>query len=72
MKKALMFASVASMIDLFNMDNIKILEDLGYTVDVACNFEQGSITSQDKVNEFREELEKKELAPIIFLYQEKL
>lgn len=54
-----MFASVASMIDLFNMDNIKILEDLGYTVDVACNFEQGSITSQDKVNEFREELEKK-------------
>lgn len=56
MKKALMMASVASMIDLFNMDNIKILKDLGYDVEVACNFEYGSITSQDRVDEFKEEL----------------
>lgn len=56
-KRALMLASVASMIDLFNMDNIKILKDLGYKVDVACNFEEGSITSQEMVNEFRKELE---------------
>ncbi|HZJ68725.1 MAG TPA: glycosyltransferase, partial [Candidatus Eisenbacteria bacterium] len=35
MKKALMMASVASMIDLFNMDNIQILQDLGYEVEVA-------------------------------------
>lgn len=56
-KRALMLASVASMIDLFNMDNIKILKDLGYKVDVACNFEEGSITSQERVNEFRKELE---------------
>lgn len=56
MKKALMMASVASMIDLFNMDNIKILKDLGYEVEVACNFEYGSITSQDRVDEFKEEL----------------
>lgn len=56
-KRALMLASVASMIDLFNMDNIKILKDLGYKVDVACNFEEGSITSQERVNEFRKQLE---------------
>ena len=57
MKKALMMASVASMIDLFNMDNIKILKDMGFEVHVACNFEFGSITSQERVNEFRNELE---------------
>lgn len=51
-----MMASVASMIDLFNMDNIRILKDLGYKVEVACNFEYGSITSQERVNEFKEEL----------------
>ncbi len=56
MKKALMMASVASMIDLFNMDNIEILKDLGYEVEVACNFEYGSITSQERVDEFKEEL----------------
>jgi glycosyltransferase involved in cell wall biosynthesis len=56
MKKALMMASVASMIDLFNMDNIQILGDLGFEVEVACNFEYGSITSQDRVDEFKQEL----------------
>ena len=56
MKKALELASVASMIDLFNMDNIEILKELGYQVDVACNFDFGSITSDSRVNEFKEEL----------------
>lgn len=59
MKKALMYASVASMIDLFNMDNINILQELGYTVDVACNFDEGSITSDERVEEFKQELEKR-------------
>lgn len=54
--KALELASVASMIDLFNMDNIDILKRLGYQVDVACNFEYGSITSDKRVKEFKEEL----------------
>lgn len=57
MRKALMMASVASMIDLFNMDNIKLLQNMGFEVHVACNFEYGSITSQDRVEEFRKELE---------------
>ena len=44
------------MIDLFNMDNIKILLELGYEVDVMANFEFGSITSQARVDEFKQEL----------------
>ena len=56
MKKALMVASVASMIDQFNMRNIAILEQLGYQVEVAANFFQGSNTSSQRVAEFREEL----------------
>ncbi|MDI6452377.1 glycosyltransferase family 4 protein [Peloplasma aerotolerans] len=56
MKKALMLASVASMIDLFNRDNLDILTSLGFHVDVACNFDNGSITSQEKVDTFKREL----------------
>ena len=54
--KALMTASVASMIDLFSMDNIHILQQQGYEVEVAANFEFGSITSPKRVEEFRKEL----------------
>lgn len=41
----LMVTSVASMIKQFNMDNIAILQDLGYQVHVATNFERGSTMS---------------------------
>ncbi|MBO1096420.1 glycosyltransferase family 4 protein [Enterococcus casseliflavus] len=61
MRKVLMVASVASMIDLFNMNNIKILQDMGYSVEVACNFQEGSITSQERINNFKEELESKNI-----------
>lgn len=45
--KAIITASVASMIDQFNMNNISILKDLGYEVHVACNFnEPGTITKE--------------------------
>ena len=56
MKKALMVASVASMIDQFNMGNIAILEQIGYRVEVAANFDQGSNTSPQRVAEFKQEL----------------
>ena len=36
MGKALMHAHTAYMVTQFNIDNIKILQKLGYTVDVAC------------------------------------
>lgn len=56
-KKALMYASVASMIQLFNMDNIRLLQELGYEVDVACNMKHGSTISDEKVSLMKSELE---------------
>lgn len=56
MKKALMYASVASMIDQFNMENIRLLKELGYSVDVACNFQLGNNASKKRIECFKEEL----------------
>lgn len=61
-KRALMLASVASMIDQFNMRNIKILQQLGYKVDVACNFEVGNTTSDERLKRFKKELDAKGIA----------
>lgn len=55
-KRALMFASVASMVDLFNRDNMKILEKLGCKVTVACNFSEGSVYSKKHARVFMNEL----------------
>lgn len=47
-KKALVVASVASMIDQFNMPNINLLQERGYEVHVACNFiKSGNMTSDN-------------------------
>lgn len=56
MKKALQVASVASMIDQFNRDNINILKNLDYEVHVASNFEFGSTCSQERVNQCKNDL----------------
>lgn len=56
-KKVLVLASVASMIDQFNMSNITILQELGYKVEVACNFEKGNTCSQKRVAELKKRLE---------------
>lgn len=46
-KKALMIASVASMIDQFNMPNIELLQSLDYHVDVAADFKNpGNISNE--------------------------
>ena len=47
-KKALMLASVASMIDQFNIPNIQLLQSLGYIVDVVADFSNnpGTITKE--------------------------
>lgn len=52
----LVLASVASMIDQFNMSNIELLIKLGYKVDVACNFEQGSTCSDEKIVDLKKRL----------------
>lgn len=57
MKKALMVASVASMIQQFNMRNLHILQELGYEVHVAANFEKGNTCSLDKIQALQQELE---------------
>jgi len=56
-KRALMYASVASMIQQFNMDNIRLLLEGGYEVDVACNLEQGSTITPEKIAAMKHELE---------------
>jgi len=56
MKRVLVLASVASMIDQFNMPNIRILQKLGYEVDVACNFIEGSTCSDEKIEQLKSKL----------------
>lgn len=53
---ALMLASVASMIVQFNVDNMNLLSDLGYSVAVAANFDSGNALGQEKIDKFREDL----------------
>lgn len=57
MKRVLMLASVASMIDQFNMPNIALLQKLGYEVDVACNFIEGNTCSNARVAELKQKLQ---------------
>lgn len=56
-KKALIIASMASMIDNFNRNNIKILEDLKYEITIAANFVSEDSNSLDKNEAFRLEME---------------
>lgn len=56
MKNALIVASVASMIDQFNRDNINLLKDLGYKVSVACNFNAGNTCSSERIIKLKQDL----------------
>lgn len=48
-RRVLMAASVASMIDQFNMPNIRLMQELGYEVHVACNFEKGNTCNRRRI-----------------------
>lgn len=50
-KKALVLASVASMIEQFNMNHINLLLEHGFDVDVACNCKEGNNISNEKIEE---------------------
>lgn len=50
---ALVIASTASMIDQFNMPNIRLLIELGYTVYVACNFKDGNTCSDKQIENLK-------------------
>ena len=56
MKRALVLASVASMIDQFNMPNIRLMKEMGYEVDVATNFLKGSTCSDEKIAALKQTL----------------
>lgn len=55
-KRVLMVASVPSMIGQFNMENIRILLEMGYQVDVAADFSDVSVWPEERVKAFRDHL----------------
>lgn len=69
MKKVLILASVASMIEQFNMNNIKLLQELGYKVDVAANFENGGTINNNRLEKYKKELKDKNIKYIHIPYQ---
>lgn len=58
---ALMIASVGTMIDFFNKENIRILAEQGYQVHVAANFVEGN-PSISRMDEFRNELNSQQVS----------
>lgn len=56
-KKVLILTSVASMIQQFNMENINILLNLGYNVEVACNFINGNTCNKESIDSLLENLD---------------
>lgn len=56
-----MTATVPSMIGQFNMSNIQLLQDIGYEVDVACDFNDRSVWNEERVKKFIEELDEKNI-----------
>ena len=52
----LLAASVASMIDQFNMPNIRLLQQMGYDVQVACNFRGGNTCDAARIRKLQKEL----------------
>lgn len=58
-KRALCVASMASNLDNFNRNNVKILRNLGYDVTLASNFHTSEDTnSQEKIDSFIAEMER--------------
>ena len=58
-KRALIIASMASMIDNFNRKNIELLSDMGYDITLAANFKSEDSNSYEKNQKFLEEMKKK-------------
>ncbi len=56
--RVLILASVASMIDQFNIPNIKLLKEMGYDVHVACNFIEGNTCSDEQITILKNNLSK--------------
>ena len=55
-RRVLMVATVPSMIGQFNMNNIHILLDMGYEVDVATDFTNTSYWPNERIQKFKDDL----------------
>ncbi len=60
-KNVLIVTSVASMVDQFHISDIKLYKKLGYSVDVATNFINGSTCSKEKIEELLKNLTEMEV-----------
>ena len=58
-KKALIIASMASMIDNFNRKNIELLAGMGYDITLAANFKSEDSNSFEKNQQFLSEMKQK-------------
>ena len=57
MKRVLMSATVPSMIGQFNMENIHLLLKSGYQVDVAADFLDTSVWPEERIKQFKQEMQ---------------
>ncbi len=55
--RVLIYATTAYMIDQFNRPNIRMLQNMGCTVDAACNFRRGNPVTKERLQDFRDELD---------------
>lgn len=56
MNKALIITSVASMVEQFLLPSAQLLQDMGYTVEVACNFESGNTCDAEQIERLKDKL----------------
>ncbi len=68
--KVLLVASVASMIQQFNMRNIDILLQMGYQVEVACNFAEGNTCAPEQIGELKKNWNQNRLCGIRLILPE--
>lgn len=55
-KRVLMVATVPSMIGQFNINNIHLLLEMGYTVDVASDFTDTSVWPKERIGVFKQDM----------------
>lgn len=56
MKRVLIVATVAPTIGQFNMNNLRILNELGYKFDVACDYKDVNVWSEQKSEDFKKQI----------------
>lgn len=54
--RMLVLANAASMIVQFNMRNLALLKELGYQIEVACNFKKGNTCTDEVIKQLKKEL----------------